>query len=375
MIDHHTVRAATVFATLIALMGTTVPIAAQSAVSDTARRITVGAFVDGVYAFDVNRPSTRDRAFTTQPARHNEFNINLAFVEARLTGGRVRGRVALQAGTSVQSNYAAEPRQGAVSGDVLARSLQEAYAGFQITPRLWIDGGIFYSNSGMEGWVSRDNPVYTRSLVADYSPYYSTGVRATWQATPALTARVDVVNGWQNISESNDDKSLGLRFDWAATPAMTLAWYGYAGNEPRAQRRLFNGVGLTSRIADRLDVLAQFDIGAQQRQDSVTATRTNHAWYGATLVGRLWVSPVVALSARVERFADAEGVLATTATGVPFRTNGASVGLDIRPEPTMLWRTELRGLAADGAVFPSSRDASGYARRNGVFVTSLALTF
>lgn len=360
---------------VIALMGAAAPVGAQSATSDTARRIAFGAFVDGVYAFDINRPSTRDRAFTTQPARHNEFNINLAFIDATVTGGRVRGRLALQAGTSVQANYAAEPRQGAVSGDALARSLQEAYVGYQVTSRLWIDGGIFYSNSGMEGWVSRDNPVYTRSLVADYSPYYSTGVRAVWRATPRVTARVDVVNGWQNISESNDDKSLGLRFDLAATPTTTLAWYGYAGNEPGAQRRVFNGVGITSRVAERLDLLAQFDIGAQQRSDRITAVRTNHAWYGTTLVGRLWLRPTVAVSARLERFADRDGVLAATVTGVPFRTNGASVGVDIRPEPAVLWRTEVRGFAADDSVFPSRRDASGYSRRNGVFVTSLALTF
>ncbi len=351
------------------------PITAPPIAVDSARRVTFGAFLDGVYAFDVNRPPARDRAFTTQPARHNEFNINLAFIEVKVTGDRVRGRLALQAGTSVQSNYAAEPRQGSVSGDVLARSLQEAYAGYHLTPRLWIDGGIFYSNSGMEGWTSRDNPVYTRSLVADFSPYYSTGLRATWQVTPALTARLDVVNGWQNISESNDDKSLGLRFDLAATPTTTLSWYGYAGNEAGSQRRLFNGVGLTSRLADRLDLLAQVDVGAQQWRDSVTAVQTTHGWYGATLVGRLWVTPTVALAARVERFADGDGVLATTATGAPFRTNGASVGLDVRPEPKVLWRTELRGLAAADAVFPTTRQLSGFSRRNGVFVTSLALTF
>ena len=43
--------------------------------------------------------------FTTQPARHNEFNVNLAFVEAKLDGQRVARPLALQAGTSVQSNY------------------------------------------------------------------------------------------------------------------------------------------------------------------------------------------------------------------------------------------------------------------------------
>ncbi len=362
-------------ALVAALTGVAAPAAAQPVAGDSARRVTFGAFIDGVYAFDVGRPPTRDRAFTTQPARHNEFNINLAFIEAKVTGGRVRGRLALQAGTSVQSNYAAEPRQGVVSGDVLARSLQEAYAGYQLMPRVWIDGGIFYSNSGMEGWTSRDNPVYTRSLVADFSPYYSTGLRATWQVTPALTARVDVVNGWQIISESNDDKSLGLRFDLAATPNTTLSWYGYAGNEPGSQRRLFNGVGLTSRLADRLDLLAQFDVGAQERRDSVTSVQSSSAWYGATFVGRLWVTPTWALAARVERFADGDGVLVTTSSGAPFRTNGASLGIDVRPEPGVLWRTELRGFAAADAVFPTSRNASGLSRRNGVFVTSLALTF
>ena len=79
---------------------------------DTTRSLSVGGFVDAYYAWDVLRPPNLDRSFTTQPARHNEFNINLAFVEMKLAGPHTRGRVALQAGTSVQSNYAAEPRVG-----------------------------------------------------------------------------------------------------------------------------------------------------------------------------------------------------------------------------------------------------------------------
>ena len=68
-------------------------------------------------------------------------------------------------------------------------------------------------------------------------------------------------------------------------------------------------------------------------------------------------------------------MLATTASGAPFRTNGASIGIDVRLEPDVFWRTELRGFAAADAVFPTSRDVSGLSRRNGVIVTSLALTF
>jgi hypothetical protein len=45
-------------------------------------------------------------------------------VETKLDGPRIRGRLALQAGTSVQSNYAAAPRIGLVSGPDLARLIQ-----------------------------------------------------------------------------------------------------------------------------------------------------------------------------------------------------------------------------------------------------------
>jgi hypothetical protein len=99
---------------------------AAGAPPDTVTRVARGAFVDGYYAFDFNRPRDLDRAYTTQPARHNEFNANLAFVEATLSGSRVRGRLALQAGTSVQANYAGEPTTGAVSGATLGGAAKRA---------------------------------------------------------------------------------------------------------------------------------------------------------------------------------------------------------------------------------------------------------
>ena len=362
-------------ASVALLLGLPALLRAQTVSTDSSRSITIGAFVDAAYAFDVNRPATRDRAFTTQPARHNEFTVNLAFVEATVARRRVRGRLALQAGTSVQANYAAEPRQGAVSGDALSRTVQEAYVGYQLTPTLWIDAGVFFSHLGMETWVSRDNPVYTRSLVADFSPYYSTGVRATWQLSSAVTARVDVVNGWQNMSENNEDKSLGVRVDVAANATTTVSWYGYAGNEPGAQRRLFNGVGVLSRLSDRAELLAQVDVGWQQHRDRLTAAAQSSGWYGATLITRYWVRPSLAVVARAERFTDGNQIVVRTGGPLPFRANSASLGIDVRPEPRVLWRTEARGYAADAPVFPTGGRLPSPSRQSGVVVTSLTLTF
>ncbi len=62
-----------------------------------------GGFIDAQYAYDFNAPSTGDRVFTTQPARHNEFYINLGFAEIKYDTQKIRSRFALQAGTSVTS--------------------------------------------------------------------------------------------------------------------------------------------------------------------------------------------------------------------------------------------------------------------------------
>ena len=369
-----------------AVLGAQAP--AAPAAPDTAPVVRFGAFVDGYYAYDAGRPPSRDRSFAggalfgTQPARHNEFNVNLAYADATLAAPRYRGRLAVQFGTSVQANYAAEPREGQVSGPDVQRYLQEATAGYRVADRLWVDGGIFFSNMGMEGWVSRDNPTYTRSLVADYSPYYSTGVKLTYAATPRLTARLDVVNGWQNVSENNGGKGAGVRLDYAPNGAAALSYYNFFSDEAGTRLRTFNGVGLKA-ARGALTLLGEADAGTQRR----VAGRAGHStWYGLLLAARARVAPRVALAGRVERFDDPDQVvLATgTATGATsdtpnpaFRGNGASLGVDVAPAPgsaRVLWRTEVRGFRARDAVFPDGRD--GAPRRAGGFaVTSLALTF
>ena len=160
--------------------------------SDTTTKIRVNGFIDTYYAYDINRPADGERRFTTQAVRHNEANTNLAWIGVSAERRRMRARVALQAGTSVQVNYAGEPRIGATSGPDVSRFLQEAVVGAQLSDKVWIDAGIYYSYIGLEGWSSSDNPTYTRSLVADYSPYYLSGAKLTWTVSPerAMSAMI-----------------------------------------------------------------------------------------------------------------------------------------------------------------------------------------
>jgi len=368
-------------AVLSALLLTPAIAHAQSAV-DTTIKVTFGGFIDGYYAYDFDRPPTIDRSFfggalfTTQPARHDEFNVNLAYLETNISGNRVHGRLALQAGTSVQDNYNNEPNIGTVSGPLLSRLLQEAYAGYEVAQNLWIDAGIFYSNAGLEGWVSKDNPTYTRSLVADYSPYYSSGLRAIWQATPKLAARVDLINGWQNISETNSEKGVGLRLDYSATAEITLSYYNLfndeVGNtvEPGARLRVFNGVG-AKYTTSRTTLLGELDAGTLRAPSSGGIAGN---WWGFTAIARQKVTPTVALVGRGEAYRDPQQVNIVTGLPEPFRGYGGSLGIDVVPQPRVMWRSELRGFVNDEAIFPDAQRPTP--RRNDVFlVSSLSLAF
>lgn len=330
-----------------------------------------GAFIDGYYAWDGGRPQSIDRRFNTQPARHNEFNINLALVEASLKGERIRGRVALQAGTSVQSNYAGEPQVGAVSGGTLSRHLQEAVVGVAVTPTLWIDGGIYSSYIGLEGWISRDNATYSRSLIADYTPYYLSGVKATWQVSSTLSAQVHLVNGWQNISETNSDKAVGARIDWQPASTWLLVWDTFIGNEQPDSLpdrvRVLNQVAV-KHTRGPWEVSAVLDGGRQSRADSGADW-----WTGSSVIVRRTVGERTAVVLRGEHLYDRGQVLVVTGTPDGFRTTGASVGVDLRPDSRLLWRSELRGYRSGDAIWPRAGGADGN-RRSWMAVTSLALT-
>jgi hypothetical protein len=334
--------------------------------------VTFGGFIDTYYAMDFGRPVNIDRAFTTQAARNAEFNVNLAFVDAVLNGDRVRGRLALQAGTSVEANYLTEPNVGQYSGGTLSRHIQEAVVGVRMREGVWLDAGIMLSHVGSETWVSRDNPTYTRSLIADFSPYYQSGVKVTWDVRPDVTALFTIVNGWQNISENNSDKSFGARLDWAVSPHISLGYYNLIGNEqPDTSAglvRLFNGI--TAKFtSDELTVTTTIDGGREARPTGPAAS-----WWGTSLVAHLHMTQHTSVVGRFEVYNDKDKVLIRKAPA-PFDVFGGSFGLDVEPNDGVMWRTEVRALKGKNRVFPDRGVDGGLSASNMLLVTSLAITF
>lgn len=326
----------------------------------------VGGFVDTYFAYDFRRPQSHDRPFTTQAARDNEFNVNLAFIELTLEQEEVRGRLALQAGSSVQANYSSEPRIGSVSGPDLSRHVQEAFAGFRATEKTCIDAGIFFSHIGFESFISNRNWTYSRSLVSDFSPYYQSGVRLSHQITEAFSAQLHVINGWQNVSESNSQKALGAQLDYRPNRSWGATYNSFVGAE--SGNRIFHDLILKWFSGAGIETALSLDLGNQD----VPRNDTRNTWLGASALVRFKASEKIALCARVERYSDPGRVIVTPSNGVPFNVSGASLGLDVEPQPRLLWRAEVRGFTAEHPVFP---DGEGFSRQGGSLVSSLSLGF
>ena len=345
------------------------------AAPDTNQVRTFGGFVDTYYAWDANQPHNFDRAYTTQPARHAEFNVNLVYIDTKWSGPRYRGRLALQWGTSVQANYAGEPKLGGVSGPNVSQFIQEATVGYQIAPSMWIDGGIFFSHLGYEGWISRDNLAYSRSLVADFSPYYEAGVKLTWAATSKLTATFAVLNGWQDISVYNTPPAGGIRLDYTPTPKLTLSYDNFVGNaapdsEP-ARLRIYHDVVAQYNPDDKWQFAAVYSLGTQTRS---TLSGGTASWWGMTSFAKYHATSTLALVARFEHYEDPSQVIVVTGLPASFDATGGSLGIDVNFKAPVLWRTEVRGLRSTNAVWPL-HEAGTVGRNNMFFVPSLALTF
>ncbi len=322
-----------------------------------------GGLVDTYYGYDSNNPPTRDRQFTTTAKRHNEFNINLAYLEAQVKGPRVRGRLAMQLGTSVVANYATESN---ASVGMLMRHVQEAVVGYEILPKLWVDAGIYFSHIGFESFISKDNWLYTRSLMSDYSPYYQSGAKLSYDWGIGLVTEFHFINGWQNISEDNTQKALGIKVAYTPIEMLGLSYSNFF--EPGPRSRLFNNFIVKFSPFKVLELAAIVDIGLQHQQIPDTWL----PWEVFTLLARIQPFERVGFGVRAERMMDPNQILETTSTAGGFQIWGAALGVDVKLHEHVLWRTEARGLLTADGVFVSS---AGVSNVDALGVSSLTLSF
>ncbi|EMO88552.1 porin [Leptospira noguchii] len=319
-----------------------------------------GFFIDSYYAHNPYRSSSRDNRYLTQPARWDEINVNLAYIDGKIETDQYRGRVAFQFGNSVNSNYKYEVNSEKNSNEISVRNIQEAYAGIKLAKNLWLDGGIYFGNIGLESWISHNNWNYSRALALDYVPYYSSGFRLSFQYSEKLSFQFHLMNGWSNITETNKDKAIGSQIDYKITDKLKITHNTFVGNEApdsqTRQTRYYNNLILQYHFTKHFIIAGSGDVGIQRVPDP--GTQAYRQWYHGTF----WITwrPVEKFrtSLRLERMFDPEQTIIQTGSKNGFLTSGATITLDYIPNENALVRLEGRYFRSYDAVFDRDRSKS-----------------
>lgn len=324
---------------------------------------------DVYYTYDFNRPSTPYRqTFFYNYNRHNRPDLNLGYLKFSLQHPKYRARLAVQAGTYVTDNYATEPG--------LLKHLFEANAGISLNKNnsLWLDAGILASHIGFETAVASDNWTLTRSLLAENSPYYLTGVKLTYNPNPQWELAALVCNGWQHIRKvaGNTMPSFGTQVKFSPDKKTVLNWSSFIGtDDPDSTRRVrfFNNLYLQYQWSTKIGLIAGFDMGLQQKTKN---SADYHAWFSPVLMVRYAITDKWASCFRAEYYQDKKGVIIPASTASGFNSSGFSLNLDYSPLTAVTCRVEGRWLTSKNQVFVKN----GLPTANNFFMTtSVAFKF
>lgn len=308
----------------------------------------LSGFADIYYVYDFNHPQTKNRqAYFYHFNRHNQVNLNLGYLKFSVQHPKYRANLALQLGTYAVDNYSSEPG--------ILKHLFEANSGISLNSKhtLWLDAGVFASHIGFESAVSIDNWTLTRSLLAENSPYYLTGVKLTYNVNPKWEFATLVCNGWQHIRKTvgNSMPSFGTQVKFTPDQNTVFNWSSFIGSDdPDSTRRvrIFNNLYLQYQFSPKVGLIAGFDIGLQQKEKN---SSYYNSWYSPVLVARYAITDKLASCVRAEYYQDKNGVIIPAVTVNGFSTLGFSLNVDYFPLPTIVYRIEGRWLASTEPVF------------------------
>ena len=323
--------------------------------------IALNAYLETYYSYDFNNPKTNEKpSFIYNHKRHNEIAINLALISASYNKDRIRAKGAFMIGNYAQYNLATEPNW--------AQFVYELNMGMKLSTKhdIWIDAGIFPSHIGFESAIGADCWTLTRSLLAENSPYYESGIKLTYiNPNKTITASIMGLNGWQHIQRpvGTSTPALGMQLTYQPNDRVTFNYSNFIGNE-RSHNikdvRIFHNFYMINALSSKIGFIAGFDIG----------TESNKYWLSPVLIARYKVKPTLTFAMRCEYYNDPKQTILQNGTNAPMNILGLSLNTDYKIFSNLLWRNEFKYFYSSQKLFEQK---SQLTHQNPAFTSALSL--
>jgi len=237
--------------------------------------LTIGGMVVGSYLYDLNDPQAGNsntvglRAFDRD---HNTFSLDLFQLQvSRAPGENGVGFVTkINFGKTAErmaADWDGDGTIGNVAEEQNSIELEEAYITYNFPglPDLQLKGGKFVTMHGAEVIESPLNFNISHSLAFSFAiPFTHTGVMLNYAISPQVKIAGGLVNGWDNVIDSNDGKSFMGGVVVTPVEQFSFALQGmYGAEQPNrgdSKRGLVDAVA-TIKPVDNLTLSLNYDYG------------------------------------------------------------------------------------------------------------------
>jgi Putative beta-barrel porin-2, OmpL-like. bbp2 len=302
--------------------------APASTISSLLGPTTLSGLVDAYYSYNSNTPSNFTNG--TQPFTpfNNQFGLNLielGIAKAPDATSRTGYTVSLGFGQAINAVNGSDP-----AGLNFAQYLKEGYFSYlaPVGKGLQLDVGKFVTPAGAEVIESNANWNYTRGVLFYYAiPYFHYGLRAKYTFNDKASLTGYLVNGWNNVVDTNSGKTAGFTLGLNPTKKLAISQTLLFGPETAAAsdpggsnstfRQLWDTV-ITYSPTGKLSLMVNGDYGHGDRfclvpgVSSCITPSSPVSWYGAAGYLKYAFDPKYAVAVRYEYFDDPDGF----ATGV-----------------------------------------------------------
>lgn len=269
-----------------------------------------GAYLDLGYANALNSEDTLNWRSKATTQRLNQFapNMGMAYVRKLADASSRWGvELAAQAGYDTDGQVPASDR---LPGYSILRYIARANVSYlaPIGNGLTLTAGLMNSFIGYESIFSKDNPNYTRSWIADYSPYYLLGVGGQYAVNPDLNVGLYLVSDYDYLAYRSPQPKYAGQISWNLSPQWKLTQNLFAGPEQanaQTQYWRYFSDSIVQWSDDDLSLGLAYDVGTEKRAN----TGKQSLWMGSALFSRWHIDGPWSVALRPEVYWDGDAQL------------------------------------------------------------------
>jgi len=304
--------------------------------TDSSSKFSFSGFGDFYYSTDFQDfKKSEKEAFIYNHKRMNELSINLLVAKMNYQDTSFRGNFALMFGNYSYYNLSSEPDW--------ARNLYEANIGLRLSRKhnLWLDAGTMPSHIGFESANNLDCWTLTRSLLAENSPYYETGIKISYtNSQNKLQASLLLLNGWQKIvrPEWLTFPNFGIQLNYKISPTLTFNYSNFLGQGKQDSLRMYHNFYIIYEF-EKIGLVAGYDIG----MDKPNKGRFDY-WFCPIFILKFNINQRNKLALRIERVDDRKNLVFRENFSESFHLSAYSLNYDFEIRKNIFFRTELKYL-------------------------------